>query len=73
MCASINYSPTLRCFLSNKQKKFIQAKVFHKFHAKKYLFKLKTRIKIALFVKSSKIHIPCTIYPRVLNKAFLKS
>ena len=44
-------------FFSNKQTKFIQAKVLHKFHAKKYLFKTKTGVKITLFVKTSKIDI----------------
>ena len=39
---------------SQTNKKFIQQNVFHKFHAKKYFFKLKTGVKIALFAKSSK-------------------
>ena len=60
------------CF-SNKQKSIYKQKFSKGFNTKKYLFKLKTGVKFAYFVKNSKIGISWTVYPRILNKAFLKS
>ena len=71
---SKNNRPFLQFKLSLQwTKKFIKANVFHKFHAKRIDLCWILGKKIGLFVKTSKIRICRTVYPKTFNKTVLKS